>query len=81
MLTSLLSALAQALQGLGLDLSQANMSVQIDLGKHASRGLSAKVRLKQRKILVSFFGLVLLSGLSIIVSCSLLKLLQLSGRN
>ncbi|MBA0816020.1 hypothetical protein Gohar_000729, partial [Gossypium harknessii] len=42
MLTSLLSALAQALQGSGLDLSQANMSVQIDLGKHANRGLSAK---------------------------------------
>ncbi|KAG4111075.1 hypothetical protein ERO13_D13G085900v2 [Gossypium hirsutum] len=38
----LLSALAQALQGSGLDLSQANMSVQIDLGKHANRGLSAK---------------------------------------
>ncbi|TYH91403.1 hypothetical protein ES332_A13G113100v1 [Gossypium tomentosum] len=38
----LLSALAQALQCLGLDLSQANMLVQIDLGKHANRGLSAK---------------------------------------
>ncbi|TYJ00767.1 hypothetical protein E1A91_A13G107700v1 [Gossypium mustelinum] len=38
----LLSALAQALQCLGLDLSQANMLVQIDLGKHANRRLSAK---------------------------------------
>ncbi|XP_022732868.1 transcription factor BIM2-like isoform X2 [Durio zibethinus] len=45
----LLDSLTQALQSAGLDLSQANISVQIDLGKHANRGLtsgtSAKVRL------------------------------------
>ncbi|GMJ04587.1 BES1-interacting Myc-like protein 2 [Hibiscus trionum] len=37
----LLNALAQALQGMDLDLSQANISVQIDLGKHANRGLTS----------------------------------------
>ncbi|OMO93635.1 hypothetical protein CCACVL1_06424, partial [Corchorus capsularis] len=46
----LLNSLAEALQSAGLDLSQANISVQIDLGKRANRGLtsgtSAKVGLK-----------------------------------
>ncbi|PPE01911.1 hypothetical protein GOBAR_DD01051 [Gossypium barbadense] len=37
----LLNSLTQALQSAGLDLSQANISVQIDLGKHANRGLTS----------------------------------------
>ncbi|PON76736.1 Basic helix-loop-helix transcription factor [Trema orientale] len=37
----LLNSLAQALQNAGLDLSQASISVQIDLGKRANRGLSS----------------------------------------
>ncbi|XP_062111302.1 transcription factor BIM2 [Humulus lupulus] len=37
----LLNTLAQALQNAGLDLSQASISVQIDLGKRANRVLSA----------------------------------------
>ncbi|KAE8724591.1 Transcription factor BIM2 [Hibiscus syriacus] len=36
----LLTSLTQALQSVGLDLSQANISVQIDLGKHSNRGLT-----------------------------------------
>lgn len=50
MSTRLLDSLTQALQSAGMDLSQANISVQVDLGKHANRGLtsgtSAKVQLK-----------------------------------
>ncbi|KAK8495738.1 hypothetical protein V6N13_121252 [Hibiscus sabdariffa] len=37
----LLNSLTQALQSAGLDLSQANISVQIDLGKHANRELTS----------------------------------------
>ncbi|XWS69582.1 hypothetical protein CRYUN_Cryun04dG0191600 [Craigia yunnanensis] len=37
----LLNSLTQALQSTGLDLSQANISVQIDLRKHANRGLTS----------------------------------------
>ncbi|KAF2282935.1 hypothetical protein GH714_043252 [Hevea brasiliensis] len=37
----LLSNLTQALQSAGVDLSQANISVQIDLGKRANRGLTS----------------------------------------
>ncbi|KAK3222767.1 hypothetical protein Dsin_009792 [Dipteronia sinensis] len=37
----LLNSLTQALQSAGLDLSQANISVQIDLGKRANKGLSS----------------------------------------
>ncbi|XVF03128.1 hypothetical protein REPUB_Repub04eG0234300 [Reevesia pubescens] len=37
----LLNSLTQALQSAGLDLSQANISVQIDLGKRANRGLTS----------------------------------------
>ncbi|CAI0390329.1 unnamed protein product [Linum tenue] len=37
----LLNALTQALQTAGIDLSQANMSVQIDLGKRNNRGLAS----------------------------------------
>ncbi|KAF9677270.1 hypothetical protein SADUNF_Sadunf08G0090500 [Salix dunnii] len=37
----LLNTLAQSLQSAGVDLSQANISVQIDLGKRASRGLTS----------------------------------------
>ncbi|XVE91688.1 hypothetical protein REPUB_Repub01dG0032000 [Reevesia pubescens] len=37
----LLNSLTQALQSAGLDLSQANISVKIDLGKHANRGLTS----------------------------------------
>ncbi|KAL1172277.1 hypothetical protein V6Z11_A05G338600 [Gossypium hirsutum] len=37
----LLNSLTQALQSAGLDLSQANIAVQIDLGKHANRGLTS----------------------------------------
>lgn len=37
-LDRLLNSLTQALQSAGLDLSQANISVQIDLGKRANRG-------------------------------------------
>ncbi|TYI29831.1 hypothetical protein ES332_A05G344100v1 [Gossypium tomentosum] len=37
----LLNSLTQALQSAGLDLSQANITVQIDLGKHANRGLTS----------------------------------------
>lgn len=45
----LLNTLTQALQSSGVDLSQASISVQIDLGKRANRGLPlgtsiAKVR-------------------------------------
>ncbi|GMI83438.1 BES1-interacting Myc-like protein 2 [Hibiscus trionum] len=36
----LLNSLTQALQSAGLDLSQANISVQINLGKHANRELT-----------------------------------------
>ncbi|KAF5745339.1 hypothetical protein HS088_TW07G00923 [Tripterygium wilfordii] len=39
--TRLFDALAQALQSTGVDLSQANISVQIDLGKQANRGRSS----------------------------------------
>ncbi|RVW44675.1 hypothetical protein CK203_115583 [Vitis vinifera] len=35
----LLNTLTQALQSSGVDLSQASISVQIDLGKRANRGL------------------------------------------
>ncbi|CAK7326422.1 unnamed protein product [Dovyalis caffra] len=37
----LLNTLTQALQSTGVDLSQANISVQIDLGKRANRGLTS----------------------------------------
>ncbi|KAG5240329.1 transcription factor BIM [Salix suchowensis] len=37
----LLNTLAQSLQSAGVDLSQANISVQIDLGKRANRGLTS----------------------------------------
>ncbi|KAK9934914.1 hypothetical protein M0R45_022040 [Rubus argutus] len=37
----LLNSLSHALQSAGVDLSQANVSVQIDLGNRANRGLSA----------------------------------------
>ncbi|KAK6281045.1 hypothetical protein POUND7_014870 [Theobroma cacao] len=37
----LLNSLTQALQSAGLDLSQANISVQIDVGKRANRGLTS----------------------------------------
>ncbi|OMO72224.1 hypothetical protein COLO4_27783 [Corchorus olitorius] len=37
----LLNSLAEALQSAGLDLSQANISVQIDIGKRANRGLTS----------------------------------------
>ncbi|CAL1395279.1 unnamed protein product [Linum trigynum] len=37
----LLNALTQALQTAGIDLSQANISVQIDLGKRSNRGLAS----------------------------------------
>jgi len=36
----LLSSLTQALQNAGIDLSQAKLSVQIDLGKRANQGLT-----------------------------------------
>lgn len=38
----LLNNLTQALEGAGIDLSQANISVQIDLGKRANRGLMSE---------------------------------------
>lgn len=37
----LLNSLTQSLQSAGVDLSQANISVQIDLGKRANRGLTS----------------------------------------
>jgi sarcosine oxidase gamma subunit len=37
----LLNTLTQSLQSAGVDLSQANISVQIDLGKRANRGLTS----------------------------------------
>jgi hypothetical protein len=37
-LARLLNTLTQALQSAGVDLSQANVAVQIDLGKRADRG-------------------------------------------
>ncbi|KAA3462799.1 transcription factor BIM2 isoform X1 [Gossypium australe] len=40
----LLNALTQALQRTGLDLSQANISVQIDLGKRSNRGLTSSAK-------------------------------------
>ncbi|XP_015866969.2 transcription factor BIM2 [Ziziphus jujuba] len=39
----LLNNLAQALQSAGVDLSQASISVQIDLGKRANRGVSSRM--------------------------------------
>jgi sarcosine oxidase gamma subunit len=38
-LARLLNTLTQALQSAGVDLSQANVAVQIDLGKRADRGM------------------------------------------
>ena len=38
-MSRLLNTLTQALQSSGVDLSQASISVQIDLGKRANRGL------------------------------------------
>ncbi|KAG4170633.1 hypothetical protein ERO13_A12G159200v2 [Gossypium hirsutum] len=40
----LLNTLTQALQRTGLDLSQANISVQIDLGKRCNRGLTSSAK-------------------------------------
>ncbi|KAH1074340.1 hypothetical protein J1N35_026668 [Gossypium stocksii] len=40
----LLNTLKQALQRTGLDLSQANISVQIDLGKRSNRGLTSSAK-------------------------------------
>lgn len=40
MLSRLLNSLTQALQNTGLDLSQASISVQIDLGKRANKGIA-----------------------------------------
>ncbi|XP_022726332.1 transcription factor BIM2-like isoform X2 [Durio zibethinus] len=42
----LLNSLTQALQSAGLDLSQANISVQIDLGKRANRGQTSGIFVK-----------------------------------
>lgn len=42
----LLSNLTQALQNAGVDLSQANISVKIDLGKRANRGLTSETSTK-----------------------------------
>ncbi|KAE8691953.1 Transcription factor BIM2 [Hibiscus syriacus] len=42
----LLNSLTQALQSAGLDLSQANISVQIDLRKHANRELTSETSAK-----------------------------------
>ena len=39
MLSRLLNSLTQALQNTGLDLSQASVSIQVDLGKRANKGL------------------------------------------
>ncbi|KAL6538829.1 Transcription factor bim2 [Orobanche minor] len=39
----LLSSLTQALQNTGVDLSQASISVQINLGKRAHRGSTAGI--------------------------------------
>ncbi|KAA8529294.1 hypothetical protein F0562_033907 [Nyssa sinensis] len=43
----LLNTLTQALQSAGLDLSQANISVQIDLGKRANRGLTSGISISK----------------------------------
>ncbi|XVE85683.1 hypothetical protein DITRI_Ditri17bG0110700 [Diplodiscus trichospermus] len=43
----LLNSLTQALQSTGLDLSQANISVQIDIGKRANRGLTSGTSAKE----------------------------------
>lgn len=40
-LARLLNALAQALQSAGVNLSQASVSVQIDLGKRRNRGMTS----------------------------------------
>lgn len=41
MLVRLLNTLTQALHSAGVDLSQASVSVQIDLGKRANRGMTS----------------------------------------
>ncbi|XWS64148.1 hypothetical protein CRYUN_Cryun06bG0161900 [Craigia yunnanensis] len=46
----LLNSLTQALQSADLDLSQANISVQIDLGKRANRGLTSGTSAKDPQI-------------------------------
>ncbi|KAL4384245.1 hypothetical protein GQ457_15G004480 [Hibiscus cannabinus] len=43
----LLNSFTQALQSTGLDLSQANISVQIDLGKRSNRGLTSGTSAKE----------------------------------
>uniref|UniRef100_A0A5B6YZX9 BHLH domain-containing protein n=1 Tax=Davidia involucrata TaxID=16924 RepID=A0A5B6YZX9_DAVIN len=43
----LLNTLTQALQSAGLDLSHANISVQIDLGKRANRGLTSGISISK----------------------------------
>ncbi|GMI99852.1 BES1-interacting Myc-like protein 2 [Hibiscus trionum] len=43
----LLNSLTQALQRTGLDLSQANISVQIDLGKCSNRGITSRTSAKE----------------------------------
>lgn len=43
LLIRLLNTLTQALESAGVDLTQATVSVQVDLGKRANRGLTSGI--------------------------------------